>query len=239
MAEKYLDYWNENIDRWGDKYLEISHGQESFDRPAWFVAAYNATIGRIERRLMKERYKRTVNFIHEHVTPGISFSDLGCGTGIFVVEAARRGAIVTAVDFSESSLQTTRKTVANHAPDASVTYVQADVQKASLPRVDVTLAMGITPYLTDIDAFLFNVLPCTKLLCCQYTDPQHWASVIRRTFPVLDVRSLQCYGKEYIDALYRKNGALLLKREPFASGYIDVVTTAQPSSARDTCNALD
>jgi cyclopropane fatty-acyl-phospholipid synthase-like methyltransferase len=225
MTRKYEEYWNRNIDLWADKYLEISHGHESFDRPAWFTAIYNATVGRIERRLMKHRYQLTIQFIDEYVGRGTRFSDLGCGTGIFVVEAAKRGAIVTAVDFSESSLNAARKTVEHYAQEASVTFIQADVQRIALPEADVTLAMGVTPYLTEIKGFLRNVLPSTGILCCQYTDPHAWASVIRRLFPILDVRSLQCYGAEEIDAIYRENGASLLRRSAFASGYIDVVTS--------------
>jgi SAM-dependent methyltransferase len=225
MTGNYEDYWNKNIDLWADKYLEISHGGETFDRPAWFTGLYNATIGRLERRLMKQRYGLTVEFIEEYVKPGTRFSDLGCGTGIFVVEAARRGAIVNAVDFSESSLKTARRIVERNAQGASVTFIQADLQKDPVPKADVTLAMGVTPYLTDINGFLSNVLPKTGILCCQYTDPYAWASIVRRFFPVLDVRSLQCYGKAEIDGLYRVHGASLLRRKAFASGYIDIVAS--------------
>ena len=94
------------------------------------TALYNATAGRLERKLMKERNRRTIAFLDEHVKPGTVFSDLGCGTGIFVVEAAKRGGIVSAVDFSESSLVATRRGVETCAPDAKVTYVRADVQTA-------------------------------------------------------------------------------------------------------------
>jgi SAM-dependent methyltransferase len=225
MANSYEDYWNKNIHLWADKYLEISHGSEAFDRPGWFVTLYNATIGRIERRLMKQRYVLTVQFIRDYVKPGTRFSDLGCGTGIFVVEAAKLGASVNAVDFSEASLKAARKMLEHHARNASVTFIQADVQKDSLPESDVTLAMGVTPYLTDIEGFLANVLPRTETLCCQYTDPYAWASVVRRIFPILDVRSLQCYGKADIDALYRAHGASLRRRTNFASGYIDIVAS--------------
>jgi SAM-dependent methyltransferase len=225
MTGNYEDYWSKNIDPWADKYLELSHGSETFDRPAWFTALYNATIGRIERRLMKQRYRLTVQFIEEYVRPGTRFSDLGCGTGIFVVEAAKRGATVNAVDFSEASLKAARSTVERHAESASVTFIQADLQKDPLPEADVTLTMGVTPYITDIKGFLSNVLPKTEILCCQYTDPYAWASIVRRLVPILDVRSLQCYGKAEIDALYRASGASLLRRDPFASGYIDIVAS--------------
>jgi SAM-dependent methyltransferase len=227
MPDKFQEYWNKNIDQWGHKYFDVSHGHETFDRPAWFTAIYNATAGKLERKLMKERYRRTIAFLDEYVKHGLVFSDLGCGTGIFVVEAAKRGAVVNAVDFSESSLSTTRKTVARYAPDAEVTFIQADVQTGALPKSDVTLAMGVTPYLTDIEAFLSNALPKTKILCCQYTDPNSWASLIRRALPVLDVRSLQCYSKDEISALYAKYGGTLCRRERFASGYIDVVANVE------------
>lgn len=221
------DYWDKNIEKWAEKYLDISHGHETFDRPSWFTAAYNATIGRLERRLMKERYRRTIAFLDRYVKPGVVFSDLGCGTGIFVVEAAKRGAVVNAVDFSESALNATRKTVGMYAPDAKVTFIQADVQAGELPRSDVTLAMGVTPYLTDIEAFISNALPKTKVMCCQFTDPHNWASRVRRVVPMLDVRSLQCYSREEVDAAYRQSGGVKCEREKFASGFIDVVANIE------------
>ena len=216
MPEQFQDYWDKNIDKWADKYLDISHGHETFDRSALFAALYNSTIGRLERRLMKERYLRTMDFLNRSLQPGMVFSDLGCGTGIFVVEAARRGASVNAVDFSKSSLEATRRTVEMHAPDAKVTYIQADLENVDLPQSDVTLAMGVTPYLTDIKAFITNALPKTAIMCVQYTDPDHWASRIRKTFPVLDVRSLQCYGQAEIQAIYLQHGGVLQSRKPFA-----------------------
>lgn len=224
VSDKFQDYWNKNIDKWGEKYLEISHGHEVFDRPAWFTSLYNATIGRLERRLMKERYRRTIAFLDEHVGPGTAFSDLGCGTGIFVVEAAKRGArVINAIDFSESSLAITRRRVEEHVPGADVRFIQADLQTADLPEVDVTLAMGVTPYLADVDAFIANALPKTKIMCCQFTDSSHWASRIRRAIPALDVRSLQCYEPEYIRAQYARHNGIILERKRFASGYIDIV----------------
>jgi precorrin-6B methylase 2 len=231
MAEKYQDYWDRNINQWGDKYLEISHGHETFDRPAWFTAVYNATIGVLERRLMKERYRRTIAFIDEYVQPGTVFSDLGCGTGIFVVDAAKRGAVVNAIDFSESSLNTSRRTVSTYVPDAAVTFTQANIQVDELPKSDVTLVMGVTPYLSDVEAFMANALPKTGVMCVQYTDPNHWASRIRRALPLLDVRSLQCYDKNMISSLYAKHGGVLCRRDNFASGYIDVVANVERASS--------
>ncbi|GEC14309.1 class I SAM-dependent methyltransferase [Nitrobacter winogradskyi] len=228
MPAQFQDYWDKNIDRWGDKYLDISHGHEAFDRPAWFTSIYNSTIGRIERRLMKERYRRTIAFLDKNIEPGVVFSDLGCGTGIFVVEAAKRGAIVNAIDFSESSLATTRRNVEANAPNADVSYIHADLQDDKpLPESYVALAMGVTPYLTDIDKFIAKAIRSAAILCIQYTDPNHWANRIRRTMPVLDVRSLQYYSSDEVDASYDKHDGFLCWRDKFATGYIDVVTNSK------------
>jgi SAM-dependent methyltransferase len=227
MTDTFKDYWDNNIGLWADKYLDISHGRETFDRPAWFTAAYNATIGRLEHRLMKERYERTIAFINNFVFEGTTFTDLGCGTGIFVVAALKRGASVNAVDFSPSSLQATRRAVDSHMPNGSVNYLHMDLRAPTeLPKSDVTLAMGVTPYLPDVRPMLSRAIASTDLLCCQYTDPKDWASRVRRAFPALDVRSLQCHDKGDVDKIYLENGATRLERNKFASGYIDVVASA-------------
>jgi SAM-dependent methyltransferase len=167
----YRSYWNQNIERWGDFYLDISHGHETLNAPPWLAAMYRATVGRLERRLMAERYARTVVFLDRFVRPGITLSDLGCGTGIFVVEALKRGAAVNAIDFAPTAIAITRDNVQRHAPSGTVNYRVADVTRDSLPLSDLALAMGLAPYIADIRAFLDNVLPTTEMLLCLYVDP--------------------------------------------------------------------
>jgi SAM-dependent methyltransferase len=221
----YRAYWDRNIDRWGELYLDISHGHETFAGPAWYSRLYNASIGRIERREMAERYVRTIAFIDAYVKPGMVFSDLGCGTGIFVVRALQRGAVVNAIDFSPAALEITKQNVLKYCPDGRVTYRQADVQANELPISDVTLAMGLTPYLTDLAGFMERALPKTKLLFCLYVDSQHWANRIRTALPFLNVRRLQCYAKNDIDILYTRHGWTLKDRQLFATGYIDLANS--------------
>ena len=218
----YRTYWERNIDAWSDYYLDMSHGHETLSGPAWFSALYRATIGRHERRLMRERYKRTVDFLDAHAKPGITISDLGCGTGIFVVEALKRGAAVNAVDFAASALDITCQNVAKNCPEGKVTYHRADVQTDALPTSDITLAMGVTPYLADLPGFMGQVLPKTKLLFCLYVDPKHLFNRVRVVLPFLNVRGLQFYARQDVDWLYAKHGWKLKDRRDFASGYIDL-----------------
>lgn len=220
-SRRYRDYWDENIDKWGEFYLDISHGHEILPGPRWFTGMYHATIGRLERRLMAQRYARTIEFLDAHIRPGIVLSDVGCGTGIFVVEALRRGAVVNAIDFTDMAIEMTRANVAKHCPTGAVRYYQLDVQQQPLPKSDVTLAMGLTPYLTDLPAFFSHTLSNTGMLFCLFVNPRHWANRLRARLPMLNVRGLQCYAVEDVDRLYAQHRWHLIERRRFATGYID------------------
>src|SRR5450759_3918388 len=114
---KTQEYWNENIDKWGDLYLEISHSHESLQAPGWLDFLYKKIIMPKESRLMADRYRLTMSFIDEYISEGIVAVYLGCGTGIFTVEMLRRGARVKAVDFAQSSLRLTQALVERHIPE--------------------------------------------------------------------------------------------------------------------------
>jgi len=220
----YKQYWEENIAQWGELYLDISHGHEKFSGPVWYSSAYHASIGRLERKLMAQRYEITKAFIDQYVKPGTTFSDLGCGTGIFTVQALQKGAKVNAIDFSKSALEITQRNVLKYAPEGEILFQQADVQADELPESDISLAMGLTPYLTDLPAFMQHVLPKTKLLYCLFIDPSHWANRLRGLLPFLNVRGLRCHAKSQVDKLYAQHGWRLVQRRVFATGYIDLAT---------------
>jgi predicted TPR repeat methyltransferase len=223
QSEDYRAYWDRNIDKWSELYLDISHGHETLAGPRWFASLYQGTIGRIERRLMAERYAETVAFLKTYIGAQTVVSDLGCGTGLFVVEALRLGAAsVNAIDFTNAALEITKKNVAKHAPNGRATYTRADVQVDPVPKSDIAVAMGITCYLTDLSAFFANVLPTTGVLFSNFIDPAHWASRVRKVLPFLDVRSLQCYAPAEVDRLYAKHGWELVERRPFATGFLDL-----------------
>lgn len=220
--DDYRAYWDTNIERWGDYYLEMSHGHEALEAPTWFAAIYRVSIGRLERKLMAERYARTVGFLDTYIKPGIVLNDLGCGTGIFTVHALKRGAIVNAIDFAEGSIKATRNNVEAHVANAKAAFIVADVANHNLPKSDVSLAMGLSPYIADLDSFLENVLQSTDLLCCLYVDPRRWSNRLRTALPFLNVRRLKFHHPSDVDRNYRRHRWNLLSREKFATGYIDV-----------------
>lgn len=225
-------YWDQNIDKWSDLYLDISHGGETFSSPPVVTYFYNKTIRRYEAHLMKERYRQTMAFIEKHARPGVTLTDVGCGVGLFSVEAARRGASVNAVDFSQAALDATKRNVQKNVPNAGdrVTYTRLDAARDPWPRSDVAFTVGVTPYIDDIEGFYRNAVNSTQLFYCHLVDASHWANRLRKVVPLLNVRNLRFYHRREIDAILARHGWKLLSRQPFATGFIDLCA---PSTAKD------
>ena len=234
-SNKTKDYWDKNIEHWGKFYLDMSHSDEEFNVPRWLSRLYHSFISPIEARLMTERFHLTIDFIDCYVREGHVAVDIGCGTGVFTVEMLRGGAMVKALDISVRTLTLTRALVERLVPEHAhkVEYLLTDVSKERIPDSDVALAMGVTPYVENLDSFYGNILPATKLFFCLVLDPRHWANRLRRFLPILNVRRLRWFEKDLVDSLLARYNWRLLERRDFASGYLDVATAPdyQVSSA--------
>ena len=227
--ENPKEYWDKNIDNWGKFYLESSHSDEEFNSPGWLTRLYRRLVVPIEARLMAERYRLTIDFINQYVKPGMLVADIGCGTGVFTVEILKRGAKVVAIDISKSSLDATRRNVEKDAPEYvdDVSFVQLNVSENKIPAVDVAIAMGVTPYVTEIEPFYRNILAQTSVFYCLILDPHHWANRVRGVFPLLNVRNVHCFERNLIDSIIASNQCGLIERYDFASGYLDIVKSSK------------
>lgn len=216
----YKKYWDENISRWGDLYLNISHGHEKLSGVPGITWLYNRFIVPYEAKLMKVRFQKTVEFIDRYVGEGKTLNDLGCGTGIFVVKALQCGASVNAIDLSGESLKITESNVKTKSPEGQdrVTYTQADAQTQSLPKSDACLCVGVLPYVTDVEAFLGNLLDATNVAFIQFTDKYNFSNRIRRLFPFLNVRNLQFQTLNQLETIASKIGFEVIHCEDFATG---------------------
>jgi SAM-dependent methyltransferase len=80
---------------------EIQHGR--------FLAAHGAgEIWNWESPAGKLRWARRVKMLSNHLGPGLSVLELGCGTGYFTRELARSGADIVAIDVSPELLEIAR-----------------------------------------------------------------------------------------------------------------------------------
>ena len=75
---------------------------------------------------------RQVDWLWTHLDlrPGCQILDITCGPGLYAVEWARRGALVTGIDFSPASIRHARALAAEQGVDDRCRFIQADVRTA-------------------------------------------------------------------------------------------------------------
>ena len=75
---------------------------------------------------------RQVDWLWTHLDlrPGCQILDITCGPGLYAVELARRGALVTGIDFSPASIRHARALAAEQGVDDRCRFIQADVRTA-------------------------------------------------------------------------------------------------------------
>ena len=73
----------------------------------------------------------------------------------------------------------------------AVEYIHSDLSVVPMPKVDVALAMGVTPYVTDITKFFYdNILPFTNVSFCLIFGSKALGQQGKRPFPFLNVRNM-------------------------------------------------
>jgi magnesium-protoporphyrin O-methyltransferase len=72
---------------------------------------------------------------------GLRLLDAGCGTGALAVEAARRGAQVTATDLSATLIALARERAPRDLGDGSIDFVVGDMTETQSTRFDYAVGM--------------------------------------------------------------------------------------------------
>jgi 2-polyprenyl-3-methyl-5-hydroxy-6-metoxy-1,4-benzoquinol methylase len=114
------------------------------------------------RKAVFERYRLT--FAHSGDVTGKSVLDIGCGSGVYSVDFARRGARrVVGVDFSANMLHLARQEALEHDVAEVCEFVQANFLDLDLAAsFDVTIAMGVFDYLPEPLPFLRKMVASTS-----------------------------------------------------------------------------
>jgi SAM-dependent methyltransferase len=220
--DERVQYWESNINKW-NSYYEFSHSDEELNGPRYFRRFYRAYLVPIEAWLMKRRYKMTIDFIESNLVSGKSFNDLGCGAGMFTIAALKKGAHVNAIDFAETSLKTTREgAVRNGVNTSKLKTLKLDLRVEAPPFADVTIAMGVAPYIEDVEEFLGRVLASTDVFCCNYVNQNQPLNWLRKVLPVLNVRKLYFHSPRRISLIVTSKGFNLISRIKLGTGFVDI-----------------
>jgi magnesium-protoporphyrin O-methyltransferase len=128
-----------------------------FDRTAaeaWSRLTSDAPVGRIRTtvRAGRDRMRRTLLDWLPRDLRGMRLLDAGCGTGALAVEAARRGASVTAIDLSPTLVGLARQRLPSKLGAGEVEFRVGDMLDPALGRFDCVVAMDSLIHYMAADA---------------------------------------------------------------------------------------
>lgn len=117
-----------------------------FDRTAadaWAKLTSDAPVGRIRAtvRAGRDEMRNTLlGWLPEDLS-GIKLLDAGCGTGMLAIEAARRGAHVTAIDISPTLINLAQERTPHDLGNGSVRFLVGDMLDPDLGTFDHAVVM--------------------------------------------------------------------------------------------------
>ena len=77
-------------------------------------------------------------------------------------------------------------------------------------RCDIALAVGVTPYIQDLDGFLDNIVPNCKKFYCLFLDESHWINRLRQRFPSLNARAYYWHDTSRFTGVKHRFGTCFL-----------------------------
>lgn len=162
-----------------------------FDRTAveaWKRLTSDAPVGRIRAtvRAGRDEMRSTLLGWLPGCLRGQRLLDAGCGTGMLAVEAARRGAHVTAVDLSPTLIALARERLPQDIGAGHIDFLAGDMLDGSLGQFDHVVAMDSLIHYRTADvvdvldtlarrtraSMLFTFAPRTPLLAAMHAVGQ-------------------------------------------------------------------
>lgn len=211
------EYWEKNIEGFSGFYEKCS--QELIQASPVFTPVYKALVFPMEKKVMERRFEMVSSFIADNVRPGIHAADIGCGGGVYTQQMAARGARVHASDFANSAIELTKQRLKENE-SRNVIFSRMDILSQSIPTVDVAIAIGVVPYITDIDRFFENILPHTNVFLFNFLAKDSWINNLRHQLKFLDVRGYSYYSKEEIRRKLEVRGFKILRMEKLGTGFM-------------------
>lgn len=193
---------------------EVEHYFDRTAADAWSRLTSNAPVGRIRQtvRAGRDQMRNTLlDWMPEDLS-GRRVLDAGCGTGMFAVEAARRGADVIAVDLSPTLIELAHDRVPDSLGAGSLEFRVGDMWDPELGHFDHVVAMDSLIHY-DIDdavrmiaslaglstrSIMFTFAPRTRLLAVMHTVGRWFPRSDRAPAiePVVEQRLWQKLGAE-------------------------------------------
>ena len=106
---------------------------------------------------------------------GKTVLDIGCGSGVYAVEALRRGAQhVVAFDPAQGMLDLVRQRLQKSGVEGRCELVLGTFPDASLKPADHVIVMGVMDYIEDAEGFLRSLRPLVRQSAAVSFPSRHW-----------------------------------------------------------------
>ena len=158
---------------------------------------HKAWMDRVFRKDMYERYEFTI----KHCDPikGKTFLDVGCGTGIYSVELAKKGAkYVTGLDISPNMIQASKESARSNHVGNRCSFILSDLlEYDTKTNYDVTIGIGLFDYIENPLPVLRRMRDVTRdKIIISFPRLNTWRAPVRKI-------RLACKGCDVY--IYRKN----------------------------------
>ena len=210
-------YWESNIEKFSKFYSNNSDEDLNGGRLLSYI--YKCIAFPIEKKYMKVRYNIVRKFLCSTLKKNDVVADIGCGCGIFTNMALSLGAKVHAMDFSRKALELTRLRNVKYS-NKILSINLLDITKEPIPEVDVTLAIGVLPYIESAALFLENTLPHTKIVIFNFLDKAQFLNRVRRALRFLDVRGYNYHYVSEVKNLVERHDYEIIEIIPLATGKV-------------------
>lgn len=137
-------------------------------------AIYSKIIGHFFRKSVYLRFKETFKALGDIQNKKIL--DLGCGTGVYAVGFAKKGAVVACLDISQNMLDIARKRAIAHQVERRCHFVRADfLDYLPKTRFNSVVAMGFFDYVRNPIPVLKKIISmCDNSIAISFPVKFHW-----------------------------------------------------------------
>jgi ubiquinone/menaquinone biosynthesis C-methylase UbiE len=160
------------------------------------------------RKAVFERY--TITFEQAGDVTGKDILDVGCGSGVYAVDFARRGARrVVGVDFSANMLSLARQEAERHQVADRCEFIQADFLELDLENTfAISIAMGVFDYVPDQVAFLRKMVALTteKVIVAFPSHSLVREPARRLRYKLARKGDIYLYGEDDVERIAREAG---------------------------------
>jgi SAM-dependent methyltransferase len=167
-----------------------------------------AWLNRILRASVRQRFDLAFDLLGDMT--GKSVLDVGCGTGRYMFESVRRGAVdVVGLDAAPGALDAARKMAAELGLADKVEFVQTDFMDYPVQRkFDIIFAVGYFDYIFDPLPHMKKMFAlCNLFLYASFPKLWHPMTPIRKTRLALNNCPVRFYTKRSMRTLAKTPGA--------------------------------